>query len=210
MPLSHAKVWKGLDALARREGTTPSGLACRAGLDPTSFNPSKRFASGHPARPRWPSTESLMRVLSATGLSLAEFATLADDAGPEPSLPVLGLAKAGDQGFFDDAGLPLSEDWDRAALPRPKDTLFSLEIDGDSMVPLYRPGDKVIVDLDQSQVRRGDRVALRTRSGETLAKELRDITTTALTLYSYNPDYPDRIIAREDVVWIARIIWVSQ
>lgn len=210
MPLSHAKVWKGLDALAQREGTSPSGLARRAGLDPTSFNPSKRFTAGSPARPRWPSTQSLMRVLEATGLSLAEFAVLAGDEGPPATLPVLGLAKAGMQGFFDDAGFPLSGDWDRTQLPQAGPHLFSLEIEGDSMTPLYRPGDRVIVDLDQSQVRRGDRVVLRTASGETLAKELGLITARTLTIVSTNPDFPPRELRREDLVWIARIIWVSQ
>lgn len=210
MPLSHATVWKGLDALAKRESTTPSGLARRAGLDPTSFNPSKRFTSGQPPRPRWPSTQSLMQVLTATDLSLAEFAILAEDQGPEPSLPVLGLAKAGEEGFFDDSGLPLSADWDRTTLPRQRDTLFSLEIEGDSMLPLYRAGDRVIVDLEQGQVRRGDRIALRTRDGETLAKELGSITPFSLTLLSVNPAYAPREIKRTEVLWVARIIWVSQ
>lgn len=210
MPLSHATVWKGLDALAKREGTTPSGLARRAGLDPTSFNPSKRYTSGQPPRPRWPSTQSLMQVLSATGLSLAEFAVLAEDEGPAPTLPLLGLAKAGEEGFFDDSGLPLSADWDRTTLPTQRDSLFSLEIEGDSMLPLYRAGDRVIVDLEQGHVRRGDRVAVRTRSGETLAKELGASNTETLSLLSINPDYPPRLIERSNILWIARIIWVSQ
>ena len=210
MPLTHATVWKGLDALAKREGTTPSGLARRAGLDPTSFNPSKRYTNGQPPRARWPSTQSLMQVLSATGLSLAEFAVLAEDVGPVPTLPVLGLAKAGEEGFFDDSGLPLSADWDRTTLPTQRDSLFSLEIEGDSMLPLYRAGDRVIVDLEQGHVRRGDRVAVRTRSGETLAKELGASNTETLSLLSINPDYPPRSIERSDILWIARIIWVSQ
>jgi hypothetical protein len=63
MPLDHSQIWFGLDALARREGLTPSGLARRAGLDSTAFNPSKRFGPGPAARPRWPSTESLAAVL---------------------------------------------------------------------------------------------------------------------------------------------------
>lgn len=96
MPLSHAKLWKALDALARREGTSPSGLARRAGLDATSFNRSKRFGPGEPPRPRWPSTESLTRVLEATGISLGDFAALADDAPlVSTSIPLLGLAQAG-------------------------------------------------------------------------------------------------------------------
>ena len=210
MPLSHAKLWNALDALAHREGTSPSGLARRAGLDATSFNPSKRFGPGEPPRPRWPSTESLTRVLEATGLSLGAFADLADDAPVTRSIPLLGLAKAGADGFFDDAGLPLAEGWDQTDLPTHRDSLFSLTIDGDSMTPLYRQGDRVIVDLEASDVRRGDRVAVRTAEGETLAKEIAAMNAREVTLSSINPAYPPRTLRRHDIVWMARILWVSQ
>ena len=211
MPLSHAKLWKALDALARREGTSPSGLARRAGLDATSFNPSKRFGPGEPPRPRWPSTESLTRVLEATGLSLAAFAALADDAPPESaSIPLLGLAQAGADGFFDDAGLPLAEGWEQTDLPRVKDSLLSLQIAGDSMTPLYREGDKVIVDREATEVRKGDRVVVRTAGGETLAKEIAAMNAREVTLASINPAYPPRTLPRRDIQWMARILWVSQ
>lgn len=209
MPLTHAKIWKGLDALAKREGVSPSALARRAGLDPTSFNPSKRFGPGDPPRPRWPSTESLMRVLEASGLSLGEFASMADDT-TEMSLPLLGLAKAGEHGFFSDDGLPLAEGWDRTPLPSLRDGLISLEIEGDSMQPLYRPGDKVIVDLDNARVRTGDRVALRTLSGETLAKELGTVSRQKIELISVNSAYPPRWLERKEIQWMARIVWVTQ
>lgn len=211
MPLSHAKLWKALDALARREGTSPSGLARRAGLDATSFNPSKRFGPGEPPRPRWPSTESLTQVLEATGLSLGAFAALADDAPPEASsIPLLGLAQAGANGFFDDAGLPLAEGWEQTDLPRVKDSLLSLQIAGDSMTPLYREGDKVIVDREATDVRKGDRVVVRTTGGETLAKEVAAMNAREVTLASINPAYPPRTLPRRDILWMARILWVSQ
>lgn len=211
MPLSHARLWKAIDALARQEGCSPSGLARRAGLDATSFNPSKRFGPGEPGRPRWPSTESLTRVLDVTGVSLARFAALADDAPPEDrSIPLLGLARAGSDGFFDDAGLPLAEGWDQTDLPTRKDSLFSLTIDGDSMAPLYRPGDRVIVDLEATEARRGDRVAVRTTGGETLAKEIAAMNARDVTLASINPAYPPRVLPRADILWMARILWVSQ
>ena len=211
MPLSHAKLWKALDALAQREGTSPSGLARRAGLDATSFNRSKRFGPGEPPRPRWPSTESLMQVLSATGISLGAFAALADDAPPEPrAIPLLGMAQAGADGFFDDAGLPLAEGWEQTDLPRVKDSLLSLQIAGDSMTPLYREGDKVIVDRETTDVRKGDRVVVRTTGGETLAKEIAALNAREVTLASINPAYPPRALPRRDILWMARILWVSQ
>ena len=211
MPLSHARLWKALDALAAREGLSPSGLARRAGLDATAFNPSKRFGPGGAARPRWPSTESLTRVLDASGTSLAEFATLADDApGRASTVPLLGMAQAGADGFFDDAGLPTGEGWEQTDLPVPAASLFSLRISGDSMAPLYREGDRVLVDRDRTDVRPGDRVVVRTRSGETVAKEIAALTTRTATLSSINPAYPPRVLARRDIDWMARVLWVSQ
>ena len=112
MPLSHAQIWNGIDRLARREGCSASALARRADLDPTSFNPSKRQAAG---RLRWPSTESLTKVLTVCGVSLADFARLAEDAGGEAAVPLIGFAQAGDDGFFDDQGFPAGQGWDRMA-----------------------------------------------------------------------------------------------
>lgn len=210
MPLSHSKLWKAIDALARRQGLSASGLARQAGLDATSFNPSKRFGPGEPPRARWPSTESLTRVLEVTRISLGDFAALADEPAAPEVIPLLGLAQAGRDGFFDDAGLPIGEGWEQTALPRPSPGLLSLRIAGDSMVPLYREGDTVIVDREASNVRRGDRVIVRTAGGETLAKEVTGLTSRTVTLGSVNPAYAPRALPRREIVWMGRILWVSQ
>ena len=211
MALTHAQIWKAIDQLARREGLSASGLARKAGLDPTSFNPSKRFGPGESPRPRWPSTESLTRVLSAVGISLGEFADLAQDARTRArTLPLLGLAQAGQDGFFDDAGLPLAEGWEQTELPGPGDSLLSLRIAGDSMAPVYREGDRIIVDREASEVRKGDRVVVRTTGGETLAKEVAGLSARSVTLASINPAYEARVVPRKDILWMGRILWVSQ
>lgn len=210
MALTHAQLWRGLDALGERLGLTPSGLARAAGLDPTSFNKSKRFGPGDPPRPRWPSTESLTRALDAAGLSLGDFARLARDAASAESVPLLGMAQAGAQGFFDDAGYPTGQGWDRTPLPTAGDTRFSLRISGDSMTPLYREGDVVIVDRAVMDVRKGDRVVVRTAGGEVMAKELTRRTATRVELSSINPAYPPRTLHPRDIDWMARILWVSQ
>ena len=72
--LSHKQIWSAIDALAARYGHSPSGLARAAGLDPTTFNKSKRL--GPQGRLRWPSTESLSKVLHVTGASLDDFVSL--------------------------------------------------------------------------------------------------------------------------------------
>ena len=211
MSLTHARLWKAIDGLARREGLSASALARRAGLDAPSFNPSKRFGPGDPPRPRWPSTESLTRILEATGVSLGEFADLARDAPERPAtVPMLGLAQAGQDGFFDDAGLPIGDGWEQTELPRPRETLLSLRITGDSMAPVYREGDRIIVDREASDIRKGDRVVVRTTGGETLAKEVAGLTAQAVSLASINPAYAPRTVPRKDIVWMGRILWVSQ
>jgi phage repressor protein C with HTH and peptisase S24 domain len=211
MALSHAQVWQGVDALAARAGLTPSALARLAGLDPTSFNRSKRLSAETPARPRWPSTESLAKVLQATGSSLADFAALADGStGPGPRVPLIGMAQAGEGGFFDDAGLPAGEGWDEVEVPGPiREGMFALEVTGDSMAPLYRAGDRIVVDR-RAEPRRGDRVALRTHAGEVMVKELARLTAQRLELRSLNLDYPDPVVARREIDWIARVLWASQ
>lgn len=77
MMFTHAQIWQGLDALASSQGYSPSGLAKLSGLDPTSFNKSKRVSPD--GKPRWPSTESLSKVLAATNITMSDFVRFIDD-----------------------------------------------------------------------------------------------------------------------------------
>ncbi|MGZ8363178.1 MAG: S24 family peptidase [Caulobacteraceae bacterium] len=211
--LNHHGVWTALDALAARFDMSPSALAKVAGLDPTSFNRSKRVSTDASPRPRWPSTESLAKVLAATGVSFTEFAALAEGgrAPPRRGVPLIGLAQAGANGFFDDAGYPVGQGWDEIELPGSvTEHAYALEISGDSMAPLYRDGDRIVVDPLSGDPRRGDRVVVKTAEGEVLAKEVARCTAKTLSLKSLNPAYPDRTLDRKDVAWIARIVWASQ
>lgn len=212
--LSHSAIWDAIDALARRIGSTPSGLAKLAGLDPTAFNRSKRVSRD--GRERWPSTESIAKLLEATGESFDSFLSSGgaylqqSDGLNGATLPLLGLAQAGSGGFFDPAGFPSGEGWDEVKLPSPDDPgIYALEVTGESMLPLYRDGDRLVVSRNE-QVRRGDRVVVKTKDGEVTAKILARQTANILELHSLNPDHPPRLIDIKDVEWIARIIWASQ
>ncbi len=217
---THENIWAALDRLARVSGYSTSGLAKKAGLDPTSFNRSKRI--GPDGKPRWPSTESLARVLGATGSSLSDFLALLDESGEahlpqeaKSQIPVLGYAQAGKDGYFDDAGYPTGEGWDSIHFPHPaQDTqqdikIYALEVSGDSMLPLFRAGDRLIVS-PQSTIRRGDRVIVKTTLGEIMAKELLRQTASKVELKSLNPDQENKSFTTQEICWIARIIWVSQ
>jgi phage repressor protein C with HTH and peptisase S24 domain len=207
--LTHYQIWSAIDTLASRHGMTASGLARKAGLDPTTFNRSKR--QGPDGRLRWPSTESLAKILQATNASLDEFmGLLTSRSDAARRIPLIGLAQAGDGGFFDDAGFPAGAGWDEIVFPNVADeNAYALEIPGDSMLPAYRDGDVVIVSPN-SPVRRGDRVVVKTRDGEVLAKELKRRTAKTIELRSINPEHPDRSFEAKDVQWVARIVWAAQ
>lgn len=213
---THESIWIALDRLALSTGYSASGLAKKAGLDPTAFNRSKRF--GPDGKPRWPSTESLSRVLAATESTMSDFLLLIEqDINPEfvntaNTVPVIGYAQAGKNGFFDDAGYPVGQGWDQIQFPG-LDTyngrVYALEISGDSMQPLYRAGDRLVV-APGAPIRRGDRVIVKTMNGEVMAKELTRQTASRIELKSLNPQYADLTFPLNEVAWMARVVWVSQ
>jgi phage repressor protein C with HTH and peptisase S24 domain len=207
--LTHDQVWTALDRLAERAGLSASALAKRAGLDPTTFNKSKRVT--HEGRERWPSTESVAKALAATNSTIDTFVQLiGDSARSARSVPLLGFAQAAASGHFDDGGFPIGKGWDEAPLPSLDDEhAYALEISGDSMKPAYRDGDIIVVSPG-TPIRRGDRVVVKTDDGEVMVKELRRRTAKTLELQSLTPNHADRTLAASDVAWIARIVWASQ
>jgi phage repressor protein C with HTH and peptisase S24 domain len=209
--LMHAQVWSAIDRLAARAGLSASGLARRAGLDPTTFNKSKRITAA--GRARWPSTESIAKALAATGTPMEVFVALLKDADGGTAVrgvPILGFAEAGAGGYFDDGGFPAGTGWDEIAFPAVNDDhAYALKISGQSMEPAYRDGDVIIVS-PAAPVRRGDRVVVKTRAGEVMAKELKRTSPKAIELKSFNAQHPDRTFATDDVLWMVRIVWSSQ
>jgi phage repressor protein C with HTH and peptisase S24 domain len=208
--LSHARIWAAIDALAARHSFSPSGLARRAGLDSTAFNKSKRCSAD--GRPRWPSTESLAKIMQATGASLDDMLNLIEERRPSSGsrVPLIGFARAGTGGFFDDAGFPVGHGWEMVELPAgQREGSYALQVQGDSMLPLYRDGDVLIVD-PAATVRKGDRVVVRTHGGEVMAKILVKRGQKGLELLSVNPEHGERSIPAADVDWVARIVWASQ
>jgi phage repressor protein C with HTH and peptisase S24 domain len=215
--LTHRQVWMAIDALAAAYEFSPSGLAKRSGLDSTAFNKSKRISAD--GRPRWPSTESLSKIIEATGVSLDEFVALmkefddTDELNPphrRSSVPLLGLARAGAEGHFDDDGRPVGEDWDLIEVPWPANLgSYALRVQGDAMLPLYRNGDILVVD-PSATLHKGDRVVVKTGDGEVMAKVLRRQTAQSLELVSLDPAHAARTLPRSEVDWAGRIMWASQ
>ena len=75
--MTHNSMWMAINALAQNNHMSCSRLARVSGLDPTTFNKSKRFSKY--GQPRWLGMETIAKVLKTTGTSFTEFAQMMDD-----------------------------------------------------------------------------------------------------------------------------------
>jgi len=212
---SHELVWEALYALAARYSLSPSGLAKRAGLDPSAFNRSKRYSGG--GRPRWPSTESLAKVLEATGASWLEFTRLMEDPlarrpqhGVWAQDRVAGFTEAAAARFVGDDGHLIHEDARRLDMLGPLGAdAYVLEVRGSSMLPVYRDGDILIVD-PSIPAKEGNRIVAHMLEGEVLIGILIRSDFNRIELLSLYPEQSNRVLERGSVERIARIVWASQ
>jgi phage repressor protein C with HTH and peptisase S24 domain len=209
--LTHPQVWGAIDRLAARHGFSASGLAKKAGLDPTSFNRSKRVTPE--GRPRWPSTESIAKVLQATGATIDDFITLLSPKKGRrllKSLPMVSLAKAGGNGLFNERGYPAGPGWDVVPFPSISDEhAYALEISTHALEPLYRKGDIVIISPAAS-CRRGDRIAVRLRSGDVFIAEFKRKSPKSVDIVMLTPGHRDRSIPASEIAALGRVVWASQ
>ena len=211
---THPQVWDGIDKLAKEKGWSPSRLAREAGLDPTTFNKSKRHTNQE--KPRWPSTESLAKILDATNTPLEYFVGLMSDHVLKPKegiserLRCISMEDSIRSTLFDEAGFPVGSDWDEIDFPGVADQhAFAIEVRGHGMLPIYRDGDLLVVS-PSSNVRRQDRVIIRVMAGELEFGILLRRTAQRLELERFNEDRDKLSVNTRDVAWLSRIVWASQ
>ncbi len=193
MSFSHSQIWQAIDALAQRHGLSASGLARRAGLDPTTFNKSKRVAAG---KPRWPSTESVAKALAALEVgveTLFEACHEGDGEGEMDGCGADGATKAALDADF----LGLSVD------------TYAVLLRSDAYRPLYRNGDRLVVS-PSAQLRKGHRVILKTRHGLVLLRRVAGLGPTQIKLSTGLRNGCDVVLKRADVKFMHRILFVSQ
>lgn len=206
--LTHDHIWSAIDRLAKNRGLTASSLARLAGLDPTTFNRSKRLSADGNAR--WPSTESIAKILAATNVTVDEFLALipkerAADASVIPFRQVDGrLADA-----FGAHGQPTGMGWENLPLPVAGDeSAFALGIVGDRHAPTYRDGDILLLST-QLAPRHGDRILLMDQAGLVTLAVLGQKTAGSIHLRGLDGGTLP-VCAKSSIRLLARILWASQ
>ncbi len=210
---SHDEIWLAIDRLAAHHNYSASGLARKAGLDPTTFNKSKRVSAD--GKPRWPSTESIAKILTVTGANMSELLSLVDDDGDgedsmdkAKTLPILPLDEAGTPGRFDHQGHPAGDGWDAILFDTAPGTL-ALQVSDGSMEPHYTKGD-ILVIAPGAEMKRGDRVIVKTADGPLIVRKLERRTAGNAELQPFDASRPAETLSAKQIAWMARIIWVSQ
>ncbi|MFQ5534141.1 MAG: S24 family peptidase [Sphingomonadales bacterium] len=210
--LTHENIWQAIDLLAKSRRLSVSGLAKRSGLDPTAFNRSKRISRN--GKKRWPSTESIAKILIACDTSLTEFVGFVEHEVTEmagrQTIPVINLSGLHARECFSDAGEPKGVGWGDLPFPRGGGgSIYALDITGDDLEPVYKHGDTMIVTLTDS-VRRGDRVVAGITGGELLVATMGRLAGTTVEFHAIGGEHEVRSFPRDDVLWISRIIWAAQ
>jgi len=208
--LDHSSVWFAIDQLARRNRLSPSALARRAGLDPTTFNKSKRI--GGNGKERWPSMESVAKVLKATGNTFDDFAGLISGrllGRTNRPIPLLPLKSKDVSRFFDPAGERTGDDWEAIDLPLVVDPgMIAVEICDNRMEPVFSSGDTLVVSPDAA-LRRGDRVLVLTDDGYLTGYRFKKRLAEAIDFSGLAGATDDVRLPVGRVVWVARIstVW---
>jgi phage repressor protein C with HTH and peptisase S24 domain len=209
-PLTHAWIWMAIDTLAARHGLSPSGLARLAGLDPTTFNRSKRLTSE--GRPRWPSTESIAKVLAATRTSLDDFASI--DLEEDATTP--GRADEdllGDVPIVGEIRNASVAGWEPPPMETgpapPADRRFALAVADRSLEPVYGRGHLLVVS-EAADRRPGDRVIVKQSGMSAAPGILISSSERIVELGGLRGDGKARQVPSQDIDWMGRIVLVRQ
>lgn len=199
---THDQIWMAIDRLAESRGFSPSGLARQSGLDPTAFNRSKRISPN--GKPRWPSTESISKILAVTSSTMTDLFSLMD-GGSDGGLQIVPLLTHADlragRIASDKAGV-FSISLDAG------DSAFAVRIDDDHFHPLFRAGSVIIADRDL-KMKANDRILLFSSKDGLKGGILQSAQKRNLTVLLPGDSFREVVFAESDVEWTARILWAS-
>ncbi len=195
-----------LATLARERGSSLAALSRMLGRNGTYLQ--QYISKGSPRRLEEADRRKLARFF---GIADSELGGLVEaepnrDWVPVPRLPVEASAGPGTMGASE---LPVdafrfSRRWLREQGLEPAQ-LSSIRVMGDSMEPLLRDGDEILIDRTPRPFREGVHVV---RLGEALhVKLLQAVPPGRLRLISKNPAYEPVEVGMADVDVVGRVVW---
>ncbi|MCV6599709.1 MAG: helix-turn-helix transcriptional regulator [Alphaproteobacteria bacterium] len=203
--ISHKKIWCAIDKIAKDANLSPSGLAKKAGLDPTSFNKSKRVGNG--GKLRWPSTESLYKILKVLNKDLSYFSSLAEP-NSFSEINIIANINGNNSGFYEN---DTDNEWEKIAFPRsfPNGTI-AIRVKGYDLEPIYRKNDILIISKNEKALTEDERVAIKTKDNKIIIKAFVEQNKSKITVKSICDKENLEHLDKNNIDWIGKIKWVSQ
>ncbi len=206
--MKYEQVWEAVDKLAKINGLSPSGLAKKAGLDSTTFNKSKRTRPD--GKKRWPSLDSLNKIIDVCNISFDEFFALVSDDDSDKHLHSIPYVSYSDlsEGKASISANFSNNKWQKIQFPDARDNLYALDLNTNILEPFYRNGTLLILS-QESEIRSGDRVVVFMKNNAIVVAEF--IRRTAATIETKEIIGSEKkSINVDDIHLIHRIVWASQ
>ena len=203
------KIWDAIDKFAKNSGMSPSALAKSIGLDATTFNKSKRIRND--GKQRWPSLDSINRILEVYNIEFEDLYKLSDDIHSTKqslSIPYISLSGLSQGSRTDVRKFDISS-WRQVQFPYSTQNMYAIDLDDSCYEPLYNFGSTLVVAKD-SEIRRGDRIVIITRSGESLIREFIRREENAIKVCTPYDKENLQYINLSDIRLLNRIMWASQ
>lgn len=189
-----------LKAARRRAGLSQAEVARRANISQPTY---QGLETG-----KHKSTTKLMDIAHALGVRPeeltgdhppADIATLVPGGGVAlREVPVVGTAQLGPEGYWVEEEYPVGHGPEAVAWPTKDVNAYALRVEGDSMAPRIRHGERVIIEPNVEAIP-GDEVLVRTVEGRSMVKIFLYERDGRVYLESINREHPVLSFSREQI-----------
>ena len=204
--MNYNEIWEAVDKLARINGLTPSGLAKKAGLDPTTFNKSKRIRPD--GKKRWPSLDSINKITSVCHMSFEDFYHILDETGEfegirgQSLIPIYNFSDLGQDSFSEKNASYIN-------FPNIDSDMYAVLINKKNTKTIY-PLNSVLILSPKAPIKKGNKILITLKiTKETIVGEFINRINGGIKVIDLNSQEKITLNVNE-IEKIARIMWVSQ
>ena len=201
---THEEIWVALDRLAEAHNYSTSGLAKKAGLDPTTFNKSKRITPD--GKPRWPSTESIAKSLAATEATLLDLIGFIENTALTPTSA--GFSTFEHYDLSQNELKRLNQKNLPTIIDAPENS-FAITITTPQWTPTYKKGTTLIA-YPTDNFEPDNIIFIETHDSQFFIMTVDSIEEEVIALRAIVINEPDRRIERADILKSAKVLWASQ
>jgi phage repressor protein C with HTH and peptisase S24 domain len=202
--MKQKEIWQAIDLLAKNNGVSVSALAKKAGLDPTSFNKSKRISPL--GKPRWPSMESLLKLIESVNISFQDLLNLATNKNI--SFSQIKIIELSELKKNEKTESIIQNTNKKLSIAHEKGETFAIIINEDGFSPIYKKEKSIIV-IKAKKTSKGDRILIKTRDKNIYIGDLVKISALKYEIITI-PSWEIKQIGFEHIEFIGKVLWASQ